>query len=289
MIQQTISRKVFCTGIGVHNNKETLLTLCPAPKNTGIIFIRTDVGAVKERMILALFSNVSDTHMCTRVSNIYGHSVGTIEHLMAALYGLQVDNVMIEINQDEVPIMDGSALHFVKMLNEAGLKKLDVSRSVLRVVEPVQVEDGGRKCALLPSTHSIFEMSIDFGNSYIGYQEKCVDLSIEDFGESLSDARTFGFLEDKEKLQSAGYALGASLDNVIVLNGNMLMNEGGLRSSDEFIRHKLLDAVGDICLAGYRIMGHYKAWQANHAINNQLLHKLFSQEDAFEIVTGHNE
>ncbi len=279
-MQHTLNSAIALSGIGLHSGAEVLLSLCPAEPGTGIVFVRTDVTD-RDNRVPALWDHVVDTRMCTVVGNKAGVTVGTIEHLMAALRGCGIDNAVLELDGPEVPVMDGSAEPFVKKIDEAGIKSQDVPRRVIKILKEITVEVNGKTASLKPDEGSVFAGAIDFDHPVIGNQKQEVKLVNGNFRHDLADARTFGFLDEVEYLRRNGLALGGSLDNAIVLNKDGVMNEDGLRYGDEFIRHKLLDAVGDLYLAGAPVMGAYESDQPGHALNNALLHKLFAMDDAW--------
>lgn len=282
--QTTIQNPVSCYGIGVHSGKRTQLTLKPAKANTGVIFIRTDITEVAND-IAANYINVSDTILSTTISNDANAKVSTIEHLMAALSGCGIQNVIIELDGEEVPIMDGSSRPFVFMLECAGTKILDVPAPYLQVLKEVAVTYNDAYAQLEPSDHFAINMTIDFDNKVIGKQERVFG-STDSFKDSLSDARTFGFIHELEYLKSKGLAKGASLENAVGIAGDQILNSDGLRYEDEFVRHKLLDAVGDFFTAGHNIVGNFSCYKTGHALNNQLLRKLFSDPQNYKIITA---
>lgn len=283
LIQKTLAQSVSCVGVGVHSGKSASLTLCPALEGTGYVFIRTDIAGFKNK-IQARYDVVVDTMMCTKIANSYGVSISTIEHVMAALTGANITNVIIEVNGPEVPIMDGSSLAFSKMIERAGTQIQDSHVPVLRILKPVKVTHGKASAEFIPSQGRMISIKFD-GHDRLQHlmdeTEFSFDLDNDDFSELLSDARTFGFYEDAEKLWSAGLAKGASLENTVVIQNEKVINEGGLRSDDELIRHKVLDAVGDLALAGVTILGHFRGINSGHALNNQLLRVLFATPDAW--------
>ena len=282
-MQQTLKAKIQVKGVGLHSGRQIAMTLCPASADQGIVFLRTDVKDMDNR-IPALWGNVVDTRLCTVIANKSGASVGTIEHLMAALRGCGVDNAIVEIDGAEVPVMDGSAMPFVRMIEEVGTIAQSRPRQAIRILKEVTVEENGKRASLKPAQGSIFGGEIDFDHPEIGNQRFETRLLNGNFKHDLADSRTFGFLHEVEYMRSQGLALGGSLDNAIVLDKETVMNPDGLRHSDEFIRHKLLDAIGDLYLAGGPIIGAYEGAKAGHAMNNALLHALFADDDAWEIV-----
>ena len=280
--QTTLRRPVSCAGVALHSGKKVALALKPAAPNTGVIFVRSDLEGCPE--IKASWDNVIDTKMCTTIGNSDGVSVATIEHLMAALSGCHIDNVIVEINDTEVPIMDGSSQPFVFLIECAGVQELDQPREVLQVLKPVKVSSNGKTAELSP--HSTFSVGfeIEFEQQAVSRQEISIGLENGAFKKEIARARTFGFMEEVEALRASGLALGGTLDNAVVVDGKKILNDGGLRYSDEFVRHKVLDAVGDLYLAGYPILGKYAGFRAGHHMNNVLLKALFSDRSAWKLV-----
>jgi len=282
--QTTIKNTISTSGIGLHKGDLIEITLKPSKSNSGINFIRTDIeGDISERTILASYQNVSDTNMCTTIKNKSDCKISTIEHLMAALSGSGVDNIDIEINGPEVPIMDGSSKQFIDLIENAGLSKLSEKRKFLKITRNIEIVDGEKKCSLSPSNNMNFFASIDFSDKVIGKQEASINLENFNFKDNVSKARTFGFMRDVEALRMSGLGLGGSLDNCIIIDNNEVINSEGLRFENEFVVHKLLDAVGDIFTSGYRIQGEYKGYLCGHHMNNLLLKELFDNEDSFEV------
>ena len=259
------------------------MTIRPAREDNGIVFIRTDITE-GDNIIPALWNHVVDTQLCTVIGNQNGATVGTIEHLMAAMRGCGIDNAVVELDGAEVPIMDGSAIMFVEMIDEVGTVAQALPRRMIRVLKDVSVEHEGKTVRLTPSDGSIFGGEIDFDHPEIGRQCFETQLVNGDFRHDIAGARTFGFLHEVEYMRAQGLALGGSLDNAILLDQESVLNPGGLRHEDEFIRHKLLDAIGDLYLAGGQILGAYDGHKAGHAINNAILHALFADEKNWEIV-----
>jgi UDP-3-O-[3-hydroxymyristoyl] N-acetylglucosamine deacetylase len=283
MTQKTVQSKASLQGVGLHSGKQINLTIAPAEESTGIVFIRTDITD-QDNVIPALWNKVTDTQLCTFIANADGVGVGTIEHLMSALRGCNIDNAVIELDGAEVPIMDGSAMPFAEMIVEAGVKEQSAARRMIRVLKEVSHERDGKRATLTPADTSIFGGDIEFDHPEIGEQRYETSLLNGNFMHDIAQCRTFGFYHEGEYLQSIGLALGASLDNAIVLDREKIMNPEGLRHKEEFIRHKLLDAIGDLYLAGLPILGKYNSHKAGHAMNNELLHALFADESAYEIV-----
>ena len=278
--QKTLRSPIGCTGVGVHSGRPVSLKLLPAAEHNGIVFRRTDLSPAVE--IKALWNRVTDTKLCTVVTSEDGTaSVGTIEHLMAALAGCQIDNAVIEIDGPEVPIMDGSAEPFVFLIGCAGAMRQNAIRTAIRILKPISVADVDRRASFAPASQFSLDLEIDFAASPVGRQTRRMLFGEESFRTELSTARTFGFLHEVEMLKKHGLARGGSLDNAIVIDGQTILNKGGLRFKDEFVRHKLLDAVGDLYLAGRPIIGQFSGLRSGHAMNNQLLRALFAQESAW--------
>ena len=282
-MQHTISRPVELSGVGLHSGAETVLRLLPADMGAGLTFRRVDV-ADRDNMVPALWDSVVDTRLCTVVANKAGVSVGTIEHLMAALSACGVDNAIIELDAPEVPIMDGSSAPFVDAIRQVGLKTQTAPRRAIRVLQDISVVDGDKSVTLKPGVGSRFKAGIDFAHPSIGQQSFEIELFSGDFESKISDARTFGFAHEVKALRAMGLALGGSLENAVVLDDKSIMNPEGLRHDDEFARHKVLDAVGDLYIAGGPIIGHYEATKPGHNMNNRILHELFSNQDNWEWV-----
>jgi UDP-3-O-[3-hydroxymyristoyl] N-acetylglucosamine deacetylase len=279
-MQHTLKSEATLTGTGLHSGAAVTLTLCPVAAGHGIMFVRTDITG-RDNVIPARWDHVTDTRLCTVVGNAAGVTVGTIEHLMAALRGCGVDNVIIELDGPEVPVMDGSSAPFVEMIDRAGLVAQNAPRRMLKIFKEVSVEVDGKIARLRPADGSFFAGRIDFAHPSIGTQERDVQLLNGNFRHDLADARTFGFLSEVEMLRRHGLARGGSLENAVVLDNDGVMNPEGLRHDDEFIRHKLLDAVGDLYLAGGVILGAYESSRPGHALNNALLQALFASPDAW--------
>ncbi len=272
----------------MHSGQAAVITLLPAEPDTGIVFRRTDLSS-DGAYVDARFDCVTTTELGTTLSNQRGVSVATVEHLLSALYGLGVDNVVIEVNGPEIPIMDGSALGFVELIDRAGVEYSAEPKQLLHVLKPVVVEDGGKRAALLPSKSFVLSFEIDFESKAIGRQEVEVEVSPLSFRRSVAPARTFGFLHEVEYLRSKGLAQGGSLDNAIVVSEGRILNKGPLRFEDEFVRHKLLDAVGDLALAGRPLIARYEGVKAGHALNNRLLRALFADSSAWRLESAPTE
>lgn len=284
-MQTTIRTPVSCYGLGVHSGKRTQLTLKPSYQpNSGIVFVRTDVTDVSN-VIHVSYKNVSDTTLSTSVSNDANIKVSTIEHLMAALWGCGIDNVIIELDGEEVPIMDGSSRPFVFLLECAGLAVMNEKRCFLKILKEVTVNQGGAYITTTPSENLVVNMVIDFTSKAIGYQEMSFSDTRDDFKESISGARTFGFLHELEYLKKNGLARGASLDNAIGIENDQILNEDGLRFDNECVRHKLLDSLGDFFTSG-RIIGTLNCYKTGHNLNNLLLRKVFEDPNAYCFVAS---
>lgn len=287
-MQHTLKTPFTVTGVGLHSGQNITMSLYPARAGNGVVFVRTDVHD-RDNLIPALWNKVIDTKLCTVVGNKDGVSVGTVEHLMAALRGCDIDNVVIELDGPEIPVMDGSAQPFVERIQSAGCVVQSLPRRGIKVLKDVSVELDGKTASLRPSEASVFGGQIDFDHPEIGRQAYTMEMVNGNFAHELADSRTFGFVHEVEYLRSQGLALGGSLDNAIVLDKTRVMNETGLRHADEFIRHKLLDAVGDLYLAGGPIIGAYEGSKAGHALNNMLLHALFADDEAYTFVDLYEE
>ncbi len=281
--QKTLAKAVECNGVGVHSGKKVTMRLCPAEKDTGIVFVRTDLlnGA---RSIKARWDTVVDTKLCTVVGNDQGGKVGTIEHLMAAINACGIDNIRIEIDGPEVPVMDGSADSFVLLIDIAGTAEQDAPKREIEILSAVEVEQSGRKVRLSPYDGARYSMTIDFKSAPILKQSCDVTVTHDNFKNEISRARTFGFFEEVDQMQKMGLALGGSLQNSIIIKDGRVLNEEGLRYGDEFVRHKVLDAIGDLTLAGMPIRGHFEGYCSGHALNNRLLHALFNTPKAWRVV-----
>jgi UDP-3-O-[3-hydroxymyristoyl] N-acetylglucosamine deacetylase len=283
--QTTLNDRVSFEGIGVHSGKPVTLTLHPADPDSGIAFLRTNLEGGRERMIEAHFDKVIDTRLCTVVGDPARGSVSTTEHLMAALRGLGVDNVLIEVDGPELPIMDGSARAFVEAIDQVGLETLTSTRRSIRVLKPVRVELGRAWAELHPYERGFsVDVEIDFDTPVIGRQRKALDITPDSFRRDLARARTFGFVRDVEQLWKLGLALGSSLDNSVAIDDNRILNPEGLRYPDEFACHKALDAVGDLALAGAPLMAKFRSYCGGHRLNFLMLKALFADSSAWTFV-----
>lgn len=283
--QTTLKRQIALCGAGVHSHAPVQLVLHPAEANSGIVFLRTGLEGGRERSIEARWSQVSTTELCTVIGDASSGAVSTIEHLLAAFAGLGVDNVLVEVDGPEVPIMDGSSAAFVEAIDQAGLAELSAPRRYIKVLKPVRIEHGRAFSELRPASSGFrLEVEIDFAQGVIGRQKKVIDLDAKTFRRDIARARTFGFVHDVERLWKAGFALGASLENSIALEEGRILNPEGLRFADEFVRHKTLDAIGDLALAGAPLIGVYRSYCGGHRTNVAVLEALFSDRSAYEIV-----
>lgn len=283
--QTTIREKIEFSGIGVHSGQPVTMTLLPAEAHTGIVFNVTCPRSGDCRDIPAVFNSIGATDLCTVLGEMGGIYIATVEHLMAALRALDVDNVVVEIEGNEVPVMDGSSRPYVEAINKVGTRNVGAARCYIRVNKPVRVDMGASWGEFVPFSGSRFEVEIDFDSEAIGRQTYRNDLTAETFTKELSGARTFGFMKDVERLWAAGYALGSSLENSVVIgDDNRVINPEGLRYMDEFVRHKTLDAIGDLALAGAPILGCYRSYRGGHKLNSLVLKELLSDREAFDFV-----
>jgi UDP-3-O-[3-hydroxymyristoyl] N-acetylglucosamine deacetylase len=281
--QTTVKSRATLTGIGVHSGNTVTVHFLPADADTGIVFHLSNGGQIRE--FRALVAEVGATDLCTMLGDPAGEHIGTVEHLMATVFGLGIDNLVIEIDGSEVPILDGSAMAFVEAVDQAGIETLAVKRRYIRVVKPVRVEAGASWAEFRPYDGTRFEIEIDFESPAIGRQQFASDMNPDIFRRDIARARTFGFMKDVERLWAAGYALGSSLENSLVIgDDNRVINVGGLRYPNEFARHKTLDAMGDLALAGARFIGCFRSYRGGHRMNASALRRLLSDHTAFEIV-----
>ncbi len=288
--QTTLGSRVSLSGIGVHSGKAVSIHFSPADPDTGIVFLNTDArGDTFE--VRALVAEIGATDLCTVLGDPAGVHVSTVEHLLAALSALGIDNVVIEIDGNEVPILDGSAAMFVDAFDQAGLSQQAVKRRYIRIVKPVRIDSGASWAEFHPYDGTRFEVEIDFESQAIGRQFYAADITPDLFRREISRARTFGFMKDVERLWAAGYALGSSLENTVVIGDDgRVVNMEGLRCPNEFVRHKMLDAMGDLALAGARFIGRFRSYRGGHKLNAAALRRLLSDRSAFEIVeTGRRE
>ncbi|MDP8079182.1 UDP-3-O-acyl-N-acetylglucosamine deacetylase [Phocoenobacter skyensis] len=283
--QRTLKKAIKVTGIGLHSGKKVTLRLRPAPSNTGVLYVRTDLDPAV--YFPARADSIRDTTLCTCMVNDDGVKISTVEHLNAAMSAVGLDNIIVEVDAPEIPIMDGSSSPFIYLLLSAGIEEQNALKKFIRIKETVRVVEEDKWAELKPYNGFKLDFTIDFSHPAISkdvghYQ---MEFSAQNFIQQLSRARTFGFMKDIEKLQSMGLVLGGSLDNAIVFDKYRILNEEGLRFPDELVRHKMLDAVGDLFMCGYNIIGEFTAYKSGHGVNNKLLRAVLENENAWEFVT----
>jgi UDP-3-O-[3-hydroxymyristoyl] N-acetylglucosamine deacetylase len=279
--QHTLAGPAICAGVGLHSGQRVRVSIRPAPAGSGIVFVRTDLTG--DNSVTATAEAVTQTRLCTVITNASGVSVATIEHLMAALAALDVDNAIVELDGPEVPIMDGSALPFVQLLDRAGRRPQEAVRQYIEILDTVEVIEGDKIARLSPSDRFEVAFEIAFPTPVIGRQRVDLTVSETSFRRELADCRTFGFLQDVNALRAAGLARGGSLENAVVIDGDRLLNPEGLRRPDEFVRHKALDAVGDLYVLGAPILGRFEGIYAGHALNNLVVRALLDQPRAYRL------
>jgi len=282
--QRTLKNTIRATGVGLHSGEKVYLSMRPAAIDTGIVFRRTDLDPVVE--IKATATNVCETTMSTTISN-GDVKVGTVEHLLSALAGLGIDNLYVEVSAPEVPIMDGSSGPFVFLVQSAGIQEQEAAKRFIRIKKPVVVSDGDKSASFVPYDGFKVSFAIDFDHPVFTSQRQdiSIDFSSTSFVKEVSRARTFGFMQDIEFLRSKNLALGGSMDNAIVVDEYSILNEDGLRYEDEFVRHKVLDAIGDLYLLGYGLVGEFNGVKSGHGLNNKLLRELLLNKDCYDVVT----
>ena len=280
--QKTISKKISFLGIGIHSGKKVNLSILPASPNTGIVFKRIDIK--KNNLIYPLYNNVSDTTLCTTISNEYNVKVSTIEHLMGSMYGLGIDNAIIEIDSQEVPILDGSGKLFVEQIKKVGLQTSDQPIKIIKIDKQVTIKDDDKFISVEKSNVTgEIEFEIKYNNSLINTQKNKVNI-FEDELSDIYNSRTFCLFEDIEKLKKLNLGKGGSLDNAVVIKDNEILNENGLRNNMEFVNHKILDCMGDLFLSGYKIIGSVKCSQGGHSLTNRLLRKIFMDKSNYSLI-----
>jgi len=280
--QKTINRDITFKGVGLHSGANVAMTVKPAKPNSGILFKRIDLH--ENNIIVPNIFNVSSAVFCTTISNESGVSISTIEHLMGALYGLGVDNVLVEIDNQEVPILDGSAKLFIEEISKVGIKNSEAPIKIIKIDKRIEFNDGKKTISIEPSKVSLdIDFELKYENSLIGTQRNFINVFESDLTD-IYNSRTFCLFDDIEKLKEMGLAQGGSLDNAIVVKDNEILNEEGLRNKKEFVNHKILDCMGDLYLAGYKIIGKITCSQGGHKLTNQLLRKVFSNKDNFSII-----
>lgn len=282
-MQRTLKNSVEIRGIGLHSGCESKLVLHPAQENSGIVFVRSDIDKTAE--FPALYTNVADTRNCTCLGDAKGNIVSTIEHVMAALYALKIDNVRIEVNNPEVPIMDGSSLPFWDILKKQPLQEQNAKRKFLQVKKTIRFEDDrGNYISICPADQLRIHFTIDFPSKIVGHQEFDEAVTEENFADKIAPARTFCEKYQVDYLRSVGLIKGGSLDNAVVLDGDTILNEGGFRVLNECVNHKTLDCIGDMLTSGYRLLAKIDAFHTGHFHNNEILKLLFANKDNYEIV-----
>ena len=282
LTQKTLKKNVKLNGVGLHSGNKVNLNIKPSEPNTGIYFKRVDLNS--NNIVFPNFSNVSNTDLNTTISNEFGVKVSTIEHLMGALFGLGIDNALIEIDNDEVPILDGSAKEFIDEIIKSGLQTSNAPIKIIKIDKKINFEDGERFISIEPSKLSLdIDFQIKYSNELIGNQRNKINVYEDDLND-IFNSRTYCLFEDIEKIRSLGLAKGGSLDNAIVIKGKKILNETGLRNSKEFVNHKILDCIGDLYTSGYRVIGSVICSQGGHFLTNKLLKKVFENKANFSIV-----
>ncbi len=280
--QKTLPRAICFKGIGLHSGKNSTIKVFPAKDDHGIVFKRIDLD--KNNLIKANFVNVSSTRLCTTLENNYGVKVSTVEHLLAAFYIIGIDNAIVEIDNEEVPIMDGSSKDFLKVLKKTKLVNQTKKRKILKITNKIELIDGERKISIEPHKSSLeVNFQLNYQNKIIGRQKNVVDFQKDNL-DDISSSRTFCLFEDIEKIKKIGLAKGGSLDNAVVVDNNKVLNKGGLRNKKEFVNHKILDLAGDFLLSGFRVVGKVVCEQGGHELTNLFLRKIFNSNSSFEII-----
>ncbi len=281
--QQTLAQPATCSGVGLHTAKQATLILHPAPPDTGIVFVLQ--GARGPVFFDATIRNVVETELCTALRS-NGVMVQTVEHVLSALAGLEIDNVYVELDAAEVPAMDGSAGPFVRLIRAAGIQAQDKRQPFLRIMQPIEAKEGDRRVVIKPAVSSRITYTIEYAHPLIRRQSYMYDCSVGAFEQDIAEARTFGFLHEVRELWSRGLGKGGSLDNTVVLSQDGILNESGLRFSDEFVRHKILDLVGDLALLGVPIVGHLIADRSGHALHTKLVQEILEQPDKWMLINA---
>lgn len=279
-LQRTVAKPIKCFGIGVHSGSKVTVRILPAAENTGIKFKRVDLQS--HNMIDALYFNVSDTRLCTVIENEHGVRVSTVEHIMSALW--KITNAVIEVDNEEMAIMDGSSEPFVNLIQAAGIRMQNAPGQYLKILKTIRVEEGDKFLEIQPYDGFAVDYTINFSHPAIGSQHFLYDEDMNSYNHEISRARTYGFAKEIEQLKQMGLARGGSLANAIGIDDNGVMNPEGLRYKDEFVKHKILDCIGDLRLAGYRIHGKVLAYKGGHALHNKLLHKIFGDEESYILI-----
>ena len=284
-MQNTIKNSFSISGIGLHTGEYSEVTFHPLPANTGIVFKRTDLNIPEEEKIIKVdFENISKSELCTQIQNEYGHKVSTIEHIMSALHGLFIDNVLIDITNSEAPILDGSSIEYVNKIKNIGIRELNENRKIYKVLKAVSYSDGDSTIKISPSDNLSIDYTINYDHCLINNQNFFYNhLTPENYENIISASRTFGFKKEVDELKSKGLIAGGSLDNAIVLDEKGILNAEGLRFQDEFVRHKILDFIGDIYLLGYSIRAHVEVVRGGHWLTHEVIKKLMSDSDNWKI------
>ena len=284
-MQNTIKNSFSISGIGLHTGEHSEVTFHPLPANTGIVFKRTDLNIPEEEKIIKVdFENISKSELCTQIQNEYGHKVSTIEHIMSALHGLFIDNVLIDITNSEAPILDGSSIEYVNKIKNIGIRELNENRKIYKVLKAVSYSDGDSTIKISPSDNLSIDYTINYDHCLINNQNFFYNhLTPENYENIISASRTFGFKKEVDELKSKGLIAGGSLDNAIVLDEKGILNAEGLRFQDEFVRHKILDFIGDIYLLGYSIRAHVEVVRGGHWLTHEVIKELMSDSDNWKI------
>lgn len=278
IFQQTIKESIEFEGIGLHSGKISKVKLIPSNEDQGIIFKRTDLE--KNNIIKANFKNVSSAKLCTTLENSFGNKISTVEHLLAAFYIIGIDNVIVEVDNGEIPIMDGSSKNFIDILKSKGTKKLSKKRKFLKILKRIELEDNGKRISIEPSNSDfVVKFQLNYSNDIIGKQKNSVNFYNDDL-EDIYTSRTFCLFQDIEKIKKVGLAKGGSLDNAVVVDEKKVINKDGLRNKKEFVNHKILDLAGDFLLSGFRILGKVDCYQGGHQLSNSFLRKLMSSKNS---------
>ncbi len=282
LYQNTINSPIFFNGVGIHSGKAVNMTLLPADDDFGIVFKRTDLDV--NNYIKVIPENIDCSKYCSRLKNEHGVCVVTVEHLLSALHSFDINNILIEINSPELPAMDGSSYEFTKKFIDIGLQIQKKPKKVLKILKKVSIRDGARSIKVLPSSHLSFSIKINFSNNLIGKDEYIYNHNTQNFIEEICFARTFCLSKDVVKLRAAGFGLGGNLNNAIVVDDNRILNETGLRCNKEFVKHKILDCIGDFYMSGLPLLGSIHAVQPGHELNNKLIQKIFKNKNNYEII-----
>ena len=281
IFQNTLSKPISFEGIGLHSGKNSKVTIIPGKTDQGLIFKRVDVNS--NNLIAANYANVSSAKLCTTLENKHGVKISTVEHLLAALYIAGIDNVIIEIDNEEVPIMDGSAKFFLNLLEKSEINQSNKKIKYIKILNKVELIDGSRKISIEPNKNFEVDFQLNYQNTVIDQQRNVINFDKDDLNEVI-ESRTFCLYEDIKKIKKLGLAKGGSLDNAVVVDGDKVLNNGGLRNQKEFVNHKILDLAGDFLLSGYKILGKIKCYQGGHELSNMFLRKLLKLTDSYSII-----